>query len=255
MKATLALFYRDMKIWTRRPAVPFLTLISPLVYFLIFGPTLTTLVSPIRLGELSVKYIVFITPGILAILIFSTSVMSSITTLFLDRRSGMFEFLMGCPVSKQAYVLARFMASITQTMLLTSLFLLLGYGVLGFPLSLAGLLTFFAGVTLGTLFFSSLMLIIVTKITDQDTFNALMSFSMPLLIFASWAFYPIQLLPGPLATVAMINPLTYVIEILRAGILNAFTDSTIIVISFFAAVTLALCFASIRAFLRAEMVR
>jgi len=167
----------------------------------------------------------------------------------------MFEFLMGCPVSKLAYLLARFMASISQTVLQTSVLLLLGCVVFRFSLSLVGVLTFFTGVILGTIFFLSVMLIIATKITDQDTFNALLNFSMPPLIFTSTAFYSVQLLPEPLATVAKVNPLSYVIEFLRAGLLNIFTDSTIFTILFFIVITFAICLASIIAFLRSEMLR
>ncbi|MEM3712002.1 MAG: ABC transporter permease [Thermoproteota archaeon] len=238
MSGILALFYREMKIWVRRPLVPFLSLMQPLLYLLIFGPVLGRMMPPVKVGEVYVEYSVFILPGILTIFILNTCIMSSLISLFLDRRTGMIEFLMACPVSKSAYLLARFIASIIQVILQTTFLLLLSHVILRFPLSLIGILTFFTGVVLGTIFFLSVTMIIATKITDQDIFNALISFFVPILIFTSTAFYPIDLFPDLLAAVARINPLVYIVDFLRAGLLNTFTDTTILTTLFFKIITL-----------------
>jgi ABC-2 type transport system permease protein len=52
--------------------------------------------------------------------------------------------------------------------------------------------------------------------------------------FASSAFYPAQTLPEPLHTVFYLNPLTYIVDISRAGIFSqiiAFTNIQLVLIS------------------------
>ena len=52
--------------------------------------------------------------------------------------------------------------------------------------------------------------------------------------FASSAFYPAQTLPEPLHTLFYLNPLTYIVDISRAGIfsqITAFTNIEVILIS------------------------
>ena len=46
--------------------------------------------------------------------------------------------------------------------------------------------------------------------------------------FASTAFYPVQGAPQPLATIFYLNPLSYLVDIIRAGIFGHVTDFVII---------------------------
>ena len=45
--------------------------------------------------------------------------------------------------------------------------------------------------------------------------------------FASTAFYPVQGAPQPLATIFYLNPLSYLVDIIRAGIFGQVTDFVI----------------------------
>lgn len=52
--------------------------------------------------------------------------------------------------------------------------------------------------------------------------------------FVSSAFYPAQGLPGPLSVAFYLNPLTYVVDISRAGIfsqVDAFTNIEVLIIT------------------------
>ena len=93
--------------------------------------------------------------------------------------------------------------------------------------------TIYALIT-GAIFFGSITIIISTRLRSNEGFNVIINGIFLFFAFASSAFYPSQKVPEPLHTVFNINPLTYIVDITRAGIfsqISPFTNIEAIVIA------------------------
>jgi ABC-2 type transport system permease protein len=81
----------------------------------------------------------------------------------------------------------------------------------------------FASIT-GSLLFGSIASIISTRIRSSEGFNVIINTVFLFFAFVSTAFYPASGAPEPLATAFYLNPLTYLVDVIRAGIFDSFTD-------------------------------
>jgi ABC-2 type transport system permease protein len=80
------------------------------------------------------------------------------------------------------------------------------------PLDLLGVV---AVIVLGAAFFSTFSVIIASLLRTRDRVMGIgQVLTMPL-FFASNAIYPIAIMPAWLQTVALVNPLTYLVDALR----------------------------------------
>ena len=94
---------------------------------------------------------------------------------------------------------------------------LLGVRMDWHPLSLLGVL--FA-VMLGAAFFSTFSLVIACLVKTRERFMGIGQILTMPLFFASNAIYPIDIMPGWLKLIAHVNPLTYLVDVLRALMLQ-----------------------------------
>jgi ABC-2 type transport system permease protein len=79
---------------------------------------------------------------------------------------------------------------------------------------------------MGSIFFGSFTIILSTNIKSSEGYNVINNSLFLFFAFLSTAFYPTQGLPEPLATSFYINPLTYIVDIARAGIFSQYDAVT-----------------------------
>lgn len=72
--------------------------------------------------------------------------------------------------------------------------------------------------------FGSIASIISTRLKSSEGFNVIINTVFLFFAFVSTAFYPAQGAPEPLATGFYLNPLTYLVDIIRAGIFGTFNE-------------------------------
>jgi ABC-2 type transport system permease protein len=80
------------------------------------------------------------------------------------------------------------------------------------PLAIAGVVL---AVMLGSAIFSTFSLIIACLVKSRERFMGIGQLMTMPLFFASNAIYPLALMPGWLRVVATVNPLTYLVDVLR----------------------------------------
>jgi Predicted membrane protein len=83
------------------------------------------------------------------------------------------------------------------------------------------------GAITGSVLFGSLASIISTRLRSSEGFNVLIN-TVFFLCFVSTAFYPADGVPEPLRTAFYLNPLTYLVDVIRAGIFGTITEFVII---------------------------
>lgn len=144
-----------------------------------------------------------------------------------DKRNGMFTQFMLMPISRGQYLFSRLLfnfifASFSMTVVI------IGYPPLLFHLLSADvnfLYPIFA-ILLLTLFYGSISILIAIKMNSNQSFYLLVTFVAELSAFTSSALYPSasERLPEIISTIFYLNPVSLIIDILRAGIFST-TDS------------------------------
>ena len=157
-----------------------------------------------------------VAPGIIAMtLLFGNTSMAAIVVTF-EKRSGTLQRLLLTPVTHRTIVLGKAASAAaygiaTSLVITTGLVLLLGMRVVN-PL------VFSTGLLLGGGVFSLLGLIASVMVREVFEAMTLMNFLRFPLLFISGVFMPVEALPAWVKPVAMVSPLTYVVELVRFGI-------------------------------------
>ena len=186
--------------------------IQPVLWLLIFGQVFA------RMHVISgqVNYIDFMTPGILAQSVLFISIFSGIAIIW-ERDLGLIHKLLATPTPRTAIVLGKAISAGLRTLPIVVIIFILGV-LMGVhfewnPLNLLGVLMM---VLLGAIFFSTFSLIIACLVKTRERFMGIGQLLTMPLFFASNAIYPIEIMPGWLKVIASGNPLTYMVDALRA---------------------------------------
>jgi len=147
-----------------------------------------------------------------------------------DRKHGMFEQIMSGPFTRSHYILSNIFTIGIVGLVSASLIAAVGYPVffdsVEFSLSTIPILVF--GAITGSILFGSLASIISTRIHSREGFNVIINTVFLFFAFVSTAFYPADGAPEPLRSAFYLNPLTYLVDVIRAGIFGNITKFVIL---------------------------
>jgi ABC transporter DrrB family efflux protein len=209
---TLAITRRNLLVWMRVPAYIVFTVIQPVIFVLmfryVFGGAINTGVKG--------GYVNFLMPGIIA----QTAAFACFGTaiaLAQELSKGVIDRLRSMPMARSAVLAGRLVAD-TARMLVTILIVVgVGYAV-GFRFENgAGLAVLM--IVLATVFGVAIALIAAwtgLAIGDEESVQAFGLIWLFPLTFLSSAFVPIQTMPGWLQAFANNQPVTYVVDAMRA---------------------------------------
>ncbi len=190
--------------------------LQPILWLTIFGQA----VARARLIDVSGDYLTFLTPGILAQSVMFTSIFYGLAIIW-ERDAGILQKILVLPVPRASFVTGKGLGASLRAVL-QGLVVVLVAVVLGVHLRLhpLGLLTSVVAVALGASVFASLSIVLVTFLKSRERFMGIgQVLTMPL-FFASNAIYPLDLMPGWLQVLALVNPLTYLVELLRSVLVD-----------------------------------
>ena len=194
-----------------------------------------------------------VAPGIIAMTsLFGATSMAAIIITF-EKRCGTLQRLLLAPVALQTIISGK-AASAAAYGLATSLVLTLGLMLL-LHMPVVNPLAFGAGLILAAAIFSFLGLIASVLVTEVFEAMTLMNFFRFPLLFISGVFMPVATMPAWAKPIAMVSPLTYVVELLRFGVCGQCCFPSPWIAAFMAAVFLALGWVATRAAFRKGVMR
>jgi len=209
---TLALTGRSLRHILRSPDTVITTAIMPVAMMLLF---VYVFGGAIDLGSGSDGYATYLLPGILLITV-TSGVSYTALRVFTDRSSGVLERLRAMPVARSAVLWAHVTTSLVANALAVCLVLaaavLVGARPTGAPVH------WLAAVGLLALFTLALTWLAVLAGVSGSSAEGAGAFAYPLafLPFLSSAFVPTGTMPGPLRLFTENQPLTPLIDALRA---------------------------------------
>ncbi len=203
--------------------------IFPLIYIFVAGFAYTSLIDVVPFENMELNYPTFLATGMIGFNIMNSTLISGII-IWNDRRHGMFEQILSGPFTRTNYILSNVItigivglvsATLIALVALPVFFDSVEFNLLTIPIIV------FASIV-GSLLFGSIASIISTRIKSSEGFNVIINTVFLFFAFVSTAFYPASGAPEPLATAFYLNPLTYLVDVIRAGIFGTFSEFVII---------------------------
>lgn len=207
---TTALLGRSLRHISRSPDTIITTAVMPIAFLLLF---VYVFGGAIESG--SDSYVTYLLPGILLITI-ASGIAYTAYRLFLDMTSGIFERLHSMPISRSsvlwAHVLTSLVANLISLVVVVLVALLMGFR------SSAGPLAWLAVAGILLLFTLALTWLAVIPGLTASTMEGASAFSYPLMFlpFLSSAFVPTASMPGPVRAFAEHQPVTSIVDAIRA---------------------------------------
>ncbi len=207
---TAVLTGRTLRHVTRSIDTIITTAVTPIAMMLLF---VYVFGSAIQTG--SVNYIDYMLPGILLITI-ASGISYTAIRLFTDMKDGIFSRFQSMPIARSGLLWAHVLTSLVATMI--SLAVVVGVAiVMGFRSS-AGPLAWLTVTGIVLLFTLALTWVAVIPGLSAKTAEGAAVFAYPLIFlpFISSAFVPTQGMPGPVRWIAEHQPVTSIVDTIRA---------------------------------------
>ncbi len=189
-------------------------MVRPLIWLFVIGAGFGAVLQ--QAG--GVSYQQFLVPGVLGMTMLFGAMLAALTMVY-DKESGVMRMLIVAPFAHYWIVLAKTLAAalaaILQAALLLILLAILGYldSQTRFGLLAVGLLA-----TSATC--AGIGMLVAAFTRSLDNFAAIMNFVIFPVFFLSGSLYPVSQLPAALKAVALMNPYTYGVDLLKHAVLG-----------------------------------
>lgn len=202
---------RFMRIWVQTLVPPAITMA---LYFIIFGNLIGS-----RIGEMGgYGYMQFVVPGLIMMSVITNAYSNVVSSFFGAKFQNHIEELLVSPVSNvtilAGYVLGGVARGLAVGIIVTVLSLFFAH------LQVHNLWVTIGIVVLTSVLFSLLGFINAVYANSFDDISIIPTFVLTPLIYLGGVFYSIDLLPRFWAAVSQFNPILYVINAFRYGILG-----------------------------------
>jgi ABC-2 type transport system permease protein len=209
---------RAIKIVWRRELLRFMSdririvtaLVQPLLFLFVLGSGLQQLSSASTDG---VNLKTFIYPGILCLAVMFTAMFSAASIVW-DREFGFLREMMVAPVRRSSIVIGKCLGGATVASFQGIILLCLA-GAVDVPYDPALILGVFALQLLLAFSITAFGVMIAIRIKQMQSFMGLMQMVVMPMFFISGALFPVANLPGWLAFLNRIDPLTYAVDPMR----------------------------------------
>ena len=209
---------RAIKIVWRRELIRFASdrmrivtsLVQPLLFLFVLGSGLQQLSSASTHG---VALKTFIYPGILCIAVMFTAMFSAASIVW-DREFGFLREMMVAPVRRSSIVIGKCLGGATVASFQGVILLCLA-GAVNVPYDPVMILGVFALQLVLAFSITAFGVMVAARITQMQSFMGLMQMVIMPMFFISGALFPVAHLPGWLAVLNRIDPVTYAVDPMR----------------------------------------
>lgn len=217
-------------------------LVRPLVWLFIFAAGFRQVlgVSIIPPYETYVLYEVFVTPGLIGMILLFNAMQSSLSMVY-DRETGTMRTLLVSPFPRWFLLTSKLIGGGAVALLQVYVFLLIAYAWEIEP-PLLGYLTVLPALFLASLMLGALALFMSSIIKQLENFAGVMNFVIFPMFFASSALYPLWRIreSSPLLyEICRFNPFTHAVELIRFALYAQIDPASLTAVLGFTAVFLA----------------
>ena len=228
---------RFMAVWTQ-------TIIAPLVTAGLFLLIFSIAIGPARGDVMGVSFSTFIAPGILMMTVIQNAFANTSSSIVISKVQGNIVDTLMPPLSAGELVLGYLAGGVARGVLVAvaiwlGLWVFLGIG-LAHPLWALGF------VLLGAGFLSGIGIVAGIFANKFDQMAAITNFIVTPLAFLSGTFYSVEALPPLLYTITHFNPIFYLIDGARYGVIGVSDSDPVLGFAIGACATLVICLSAWR---------
>ena len=251
MTGLAAMLYREARLRATNATFIFWDVVYPLAYLLVFGVGMSAALGRDFAG-MGAGYSDFFLAGVLGMASFGIA-SNTAWSLFMDRDNGIFYEMLTYPISRAAYLIGKVLFNTLIALVQALVTVVLAAVLLGVHVRWSGTPLLVAGVIVGTAGWFFFYAIFALRIRRNDAFNTVTSIFYFVFLFASSMFYPVEPLPAAFRAVAMANPITWQVDVLRFATIGVGSAPRILGESVLFIAFTAICFgAALRALMRQE---
>jgi len=208
--------YRELLRFVQDRPRMFSSFSMPIIFLIIFGAGFGRLIGQMMPG---VDYIQFMYPGILAMTVLMTSVMSGVSIVW-DREFGFLKEVLVSPLSRSGVLVGKAVGAATIAIIQGAIMLVLA-PIVNVPINLGTVLALLPLLLILSLSLSGLGLLIGARMRSQQGFQIVMQLVIFPMMFLSGIFFPVSGVATWLAVLSKLNPVTYGIDAIRQVFLGA----------------------------------
>jgi ABC-2 type transport system permease protein len=179
-------------------------------------PFITTAGASILSKEF--RFIEFFVPGIIAMSVMTSSLSGAVNMNAELRQKGVIRKLSTTPITRTDWILSNILYQFILAVISTTAILVVSYAVFSVRLQINAWLFVFT--VLEVFAFGGIGMILTRVANEAESAVAAANFIMFPMMFLSGSFFPLEMMPGFLQTIARILPLYYVNEGLRASMVS-----------------------------------
>ncbi|MFC7072635.1 ABC transporter permease [Halovenus rubra] len=215
---------------SRNPFVTFSSLIQPVIFFVLVAEVFGAIAGTALAETVAdVHYVTYLTPAIIVQSALAAAAVSGIG-LVDDMETGMFETILVSPMNRSAIFLGKILSEVIRIAVQTLIILGLGFALLTLKTGASfgtfartGIFGLLGVVVVAVIFggvFMSFSNIVALVTGDREATIMIANLLTFPLLFVSSAFLPLPALPGWIQTIAIVNPITYGVDAIRALLLG-----------------------------------
>lgn len=184
------------------------SIIRPLIWLFVIGAGFGA-----ALGAGGIDYQRYLVPGVLAMTLLFGAMLAALSLVY-DRESGVMRMLIVAPLAHYWIVIAKLLSA-TLAALLQALLLLVVLAVLGFVGPQTHWLLLVFALIASALTCAGIGVLTAAFSRTLENFAAVMNFVIFPVFFLSGALYAVETLPAPFKLVALLNPFSYGVDLLK----------------------------------------
>jgi ABC-2 type transport system permease protein len=211
LRAVKIVWYRELIRFANDRVRIVTSLVQPLLFLFVLGAGLQQLSSASTHG---VDLKTFIYPGVLCMSVMFTAMFSAASIVW-DREYGFLREMMVAPVRRSSIVVGKCLGGATVAGFQGLIMIVLAPAV-GVPYSVTLVLGVFALQLLLAFSITAFGVMVAARITQIQSFMGVMQLVVMPMFFLSGALFPVTNLPGWLAVLNRLDPLTYAVEPMRS---------------------------------------
>lgn len=199
-------------------SIPRQTVAGPLLetflYISVFGAALGSRISQIG----GVSYVVFIIPGLLLMSMIINSYANNSSSLAQQKMLRSIDDQLASPVSNYSLLAAYTLGGFLRASLIVTIAFITASLMVNLPMAHAWI--FVLGLLLSGLFFASIGVLAGLIGQSNEQISSYQTFILQPLIFLGGVFYSVNLLPEPFKTLTHFDPIFYMINTVRYGMIG-----------------------------------
>jgi ABC-2 type transport system permease protein len=218
MRALMVLARRRAALTASNPRQILVPLVGPAILAMVVAPALKVATGGLRSH---IDYEAFVGVGTVGLVVPLSCIFAGLSVI-VDRHSGAQRELLAAPVPRGFLVLANLVVALVLSVL--QVVVLIGLAAVrgaSFHIGITGIAWFAAAALLFTVFMYGAAEALASRVGKQEDYIAATPAVAILPFFLAGALFPIGAMPGFLATIAKVLPLTHVLALMR----YAFVDS------------------------------